>query len=477
MDKILSVGIDIGTSTTQVIFSEITLENMASGFTVPRINIIDKEVIYKSNIYFTPLISQTEINGEKIKEIVEKEFKEAGIDKEKVSTGAVIITGETARKKNASLISEQLSDLAGDFVVATAGPDLESIIAGKGAGAAQLSKKENRIVINFDIGGGTTNIAVFDSGEIIDTACLDIGGRLIKFDQDNQIIYVAEKIKKLAAEIGIEIKENTQLKQSDLKKITEKMAAILVETVAAEEKSDLYQYLITNHGLSQKIEPDYISFSGGVADYIGQEIESGENIFAFNDIGILLAQQITQSPLYQDYKIVKAAETIRATVVGAGSHTTDISGSTITYNGDVFPLKNVPIIKITVKEEKADSAELIEIIKKKLDWFDLEAELQPVALALKGKSNFSFKEITELAKIIVSGMDTIISNQLPLIIILENDAAKVLGQTINRLLEKKENIISLDGIKVNNGDYIDIGKPLAKGKVVPVIIKTLIFGK
>lgn len=477
MDKILSVGIDIGTSTTQVIFSEITLENMASGFTVPRINIIDKEVIYKSNIYFTPLISQTEINGEKIKEIVEKEFKEAGIDKEKVSTGAVIITGETARKKNASLISAQLSDLAGDFVVATAGPDLESIIAGKGAGAAQLSKKENRIVINFDIGGGTTNISVFDSGEIIDTACLDIGGRLIKFDQDNQIIYVAEKIKKLAAEIGIEIKENTQLKQSDLKKITEKMAAILVETVAAKEKSDLYQYLITNHGLSQKIEPDYISFSGGVADYIGQEIEPGENIFAFNDIGILLAQQITQSPLYQDYKIVKAAETIRATVVGAGSHTTDISGSTITYNGDVFPLKNVPIIKITAKEEKADSAELIEIIKKKLDWFDLEAELQPVALALKGKSNFSFKEITELAKIIVSGMDTIISNQLPLIIILENDAAKVLGQTINRLLEKKENIISLDGIKVNNGDYIDIGKPLAKGKVVPVIIKTLIFGK
>lgn len=123
------------------------------------------------------------------------------------------------------------------------------------------------------------------------------------------------------------------------------------------------------------------------------------------------------------------------------------------------------------------SAELIEIIKKKLDWFDLEEELQTVALALKGKSNFSFKEITQLAEIIVSGMDTIIANKLPLIIILENDAAKVLGQTINRLLEKKEDIISLDGIKVKNGDYIDIGKPLAKGKVVPVIIKTLIFGK
>jgi ethanolamine utilization protein EutA len=134
-------------------------------------------------------------------------------------------------------------------------------------------------------------------------------------------------------------------------------------------------------------------------------------------------------------------------------------------------------LKITAKEEANKPADLVEIIKKKLDWFDLEEELQPVALALKGKSNFSFKEITELAKIIVSGMDTIISNKLPLIIILENDAAKVLGQTINRLLGQKEDVISLDGIKVNNGDYIDIGKPLAKGKVVPVIIKTLIFGK
>jgi ethanolamine utilization protein EutA len=476
LDKILSVGIDIGTSTTQVIFSEITLENMASGFAVPRINIIDKEVIYKSDIYFTPLISQTEIDGKKVKKIVESEYKKAGISKKNVSTGAVIITGETARKKNASLISEQLSDLAGDFVVATAGPDLESIIAAKGAGADELSKKKNAVVINFDIGGGTTNIAVFDSGEVVDTACFDIGGRLIKFDQNNKVIYAAEKIKKLAAEIGIEIKENILLKKSELEKIAAKMAEILVEVVAEAEKSNLYNYLVTNHALSKKFKFDYVSFSGGVADYIGEKKEN-INLFKYNDLGIILARKITESDLFKKYQIVKADETIRATVVGAGSHTTDISGSTISYNGDIFPLKNIPIIKITATEEKSTAAELIETIKRKLSWFDLEAESQTVALALTGKKNFSFKEINNLAEIIIKGMEDLIKKKFPLVIILENDAAKVLGQTINKKLSRKENIVSLDSIKVNNGDYIDIGKPLAKGKVVPVIIKTLIFGK
>lgn len=476
MDKILSVGIDIGTSTTQVIFSQITLENMASGFTVPKINIIDKEVIYKSDIYFTPLISQTKIDGEKVKKIVEAEYKKAKISKEEVSTGAVIITGETARKENASLISEQLSDLAGDFVVATAGPDLESIIAGKGAGADQLSKSKNAVVINFDIGGGTTNIAVFDSGRVLATACFDIGGRLITFDQDKKITYVSKKIKKLASEIGIKIKVGLVLNNSELEKIAAKMADILAKIVKFELKDELYQYLITNHDLDQEFEIDYLSFSGGVADYIGQKDEK-VNLFKYNDLGIILAQKITESDLFQNHKIVKADETIRATVVGAGSHTTDISGSTINYTADIFPLKNIPIVKITKSEEAQEFNDLVATIQRKLDWFDLEDESQTVALALSGKKNFSFKEINCLAEIIIKGMSSILDKKFPLIVILENDAAKVLGQTISRLLGSKENIVSLDSIVVNNGDYLDIGKPLAKGKVVPVIIKTLIFGK
>lgn len=129
---------------------------------------------------FTPLLSQSEIDAEKVKQIIQDEYRKAGVFIKDVSTGAVIITGETARKSNAKEVLNALSGMAGDFVVATAGPDLESVIAGKGAGAMDYSEKNNTAVYNLDIGGGTTNIALFKNGEVIDTTCMDIGWKTYK---------------------------------------------------------------------------------------------------------------------------------------------------------------------------------------------------------------------------------------------------------------------------------------------------------
>lgn len=129
--KLLSVGIDIGTSTTQLVFSEITVLNVASGFSVPKMEIADKKIIYKSDIHFTPLKSETEIDAEKTLEIIKSEYQKAGYSVKDPDTGAVIITGETARKENARAVLQSLSDFSGDFVVATAGADLESVLSGK----------------------------------------------------------------------------------------------------------------------------------------------------------------------------------------------------------------------------------------------------------------------------------------------------------------------------------------------------------
>ena len=196
--ELLSVGIDIGTSTTQLVFSKITVENTASSFSVPKITITDKKIAYKSQIYFTPLLNQTTIDCEGIKTIIENEYHRAGVPKDKIDTGAVIITGETARKENAQEVLQTLSGFAGDFVVATAGPDLESIISGKGAGACDYSKQHKKNVLNIDIGGGTSNFALFHNGEVLDTGCMDIGGRLIKIDNNRKITYITPKIQKIA---------------------------------------------------------------------------------------------------------------------------------------------------------------------------------------------------------------------------------------------------------------------------------------
>ena len=471
-EELLSVGIDIGTSTTSLVFSKLVVENTASNFTVPRISIVDKEIIYRSNIYFTPLLSNNTIDAQRVKEIVEYEYKNAGVKKEDINTGAVIITGETARKENANEVLHSLSGFAGDFVVATAGPDLESIISAKGAGAQSYSKEHSTSVVNLDIGGGTTNIALFVRGDIVDTGCLDIGGRLIKMDSNNRIIYIAPKIEKLIKEKSIDINVGDTATVNKLKPVVKEMVDLIKESLFLEDKSKLFDMIVTNKSIKNIEKISCISFSGGVADYIYNN-EEIDNYFKYNDIGILLGQEIKKSDIFQRLKVIKSEETIRATVVGAGSHTTEISGSTITYTEENFPIKNLPVLKLA-KEDESKNA-LSRAITEKLNWFKLENDLQSVAIAIEGKKNPTFIEINEIARGLFEGTQELISKKAPLVIIVENDMAKALGQALCALLNYKKNIVCIDNIKVENGDYIDIGKPIANGKVLPVVIKTLVF--
>lgn len=474
-EELLSVGIDIGTSTTQLIFSKLIIENMASSFSVPRISIADKEIIYRSEIYFTPLISHTEIDGLKVKEIVEKEYKRAGINKADIQVGAVIITGETARKQNANQVLHTLSGFAGDFVVATAGPDLESIISGKGAGAHLYSKEHSTSVVNVDVGGGTSNLALFTRGEVQQTGCLDIGGRLIRVNKDTmEITYIAPKIQKIIEDNKFAIAIGQKTSPEQLKPIIDIMVELLAQSVGAATQNQLLDFIKTNKTITISEAIPCISFSGGVADYIYHEGES-KDYFKFGDIGVLLGQAIAKSDLCKKLQVVRSIETIRATVVGAGSHTTEISGSTITYTAEVFPLKNLPVLKLTYDDESRGADVLSQAIKEKLDWFKIENDLQKVVIAVDGKKNPSFTEVQVYAQGLVSGMEEMIKGDLPLIIVVENDMAKVLGQAIYSLLQFKKDVVCIDSIKVDNGDYIDIGKPIAEGKVLPVVIKTLVF--
>lgn len=474
-DQVLSVGIDLGTSTTQLILSRLTVKNFASAFSVPRINISKKEVIFQSDIIFTPLKSSTQIDSQAIEQFVSEQYKKAQINKEDIQMGAVIITGETARKDNSSAVTTALSGYAGDFVVATAGPDLESIIAGKGAGTNIVSKKRRQNIVNIDIGGGTSNLGLFSSNDVLSTACFDVGGRLIKITPNkHKITYISPKIKELVDKLNIDIKEGAVTDEKQLAPIIECLTHILENSVGLGEPSPYLNLFVTNHPLNLDNRIDGVTFSGGVADCLEEQLPT--DIFRYGDIGLLLGNSIRHSLIFQKMIVYPSVETIRATVVGAGSHTIDVTGSTIAYTEKVLPIRNLPILKIPKQYENLDSEKLSAEILEMLNWYKVQNELNNVALAFNGQKSPSFKCVQQYAQAIVKGTKVLVDQNYPLIVMVHEDMAKALGHSLFTLLPSHYPFVCIDSVKVENGDYIDIGEPIAGGEVLPVIVKTLVFG-
>lgn len=468
-----SVGIDIGTSTTQLIFSHITIVNMANAISVPRIEILDTDVFYKSPIYFTPLLNDLDIDADGVKKIVTDEYKKAGMEPDDIDTGAVIITGESARKENANDVLEAMSDLAGDFVVATAGPDLESVLAARGAGADWMSDENRTTICNLDIGGGTTNLAVFSRGNLEGTSCLDIGGRLIKVSKEGKITYIYHKVEKLAKDHGLAMHVGDIADKDKIRKLCDIMARHLAVAIGIGAPDAEHDSLYTNDGkiIDFKHKVEGVTFSGGVSDIVYNPVAGGDP-FRYGDIGPILGDAINDCPDFRNVKRYQSVETIRATVVGAGSHTTNVSGSTINYDKHTLPIKNVPIIR--VKQEVEDDLELFEkTLQERIQVYDSGNTGEIIGVGMSGSNYEHFDDIQALAKSILRGFKNY--KNRPIVVVLENDIAKVLGNAIKAYMEEDQPLICIDSIFVRDGDYVDIGVPVASGHVVPVITKTLIF--
>lgn len=473
----LSVGIDIGTSTSQVIFSRLTVANRASFFSVPALSIVDKTVVYRSPIHRTPLLDASHIDGEAVRRLVEREYAAGGVSPEETETGAVIITGETARKENAAVVLEQLSGLAGDFVVSTAGPDLEAVIAGQGSGAQRFSEENSAAVVNLDVGGGTTNVVLFDCGEVRACGCLDIGGRQVTLDGQNRIAYISPSAARLARAYRLPLAVGQRADRAALDRLCDAMSELLEQMLGVSPPGELLAAVETA-GASRFVPPEgtpirYLCFSGGVADCVYQ---TGREPFAYGDIGVLLGEAIRRGRLFHAFRVIEAAETIRATVIGAGSYTTTISGSTIAYADGILPLKNVPVLRLSGEEEAACWSGDVSGLFRRARWFLSQNDTGQMALAIEGRADPAYSELKRLAETVTAAMDRALPEDAPLILIVRQDIAKALGQLMTRLLGNRRPVIAADGIGASHDHFIDLGKPIMNGLAIPVVVKTLIFG-
>jgi len=452
MESLLSVGIDLGTTTTQMIVSRLRLDNTAAPFTIPRMEITDRRILYRSPVYFTPLLSADTLDAAAIREILLREYAAAGIRPEQVQTGAVIITGETARKENAAEVLQALKNLAGDFVVATAGPALESVLAARGAGADLEAKKQGRPVLHVDIGGGTSNLALFDAdGELVDTGCVNVGGRLLKLGDNGEILYRSPVLSHWA-----DLQEGRTVTPAQLQPVIDELVQVLEQACWVRQQDTRLQHYVTDRVISKPGSDVLLSFSGGVSDLIGDD---QTDWLRYGDLGVLLGRAIGQSRLCENgYRLGK--ETIRATVVGAGSHATELSGSTVCCRGMVFPQQNLPVICLSAADCSLEPDDLAAVIRKKAALYD-----EPVALSLGALPLLDYSALQRLAKGISAGL-----LKSPTVVIMEQDQAKALGNAMD-----DEQLICLDGLHAAVGSYLDVSAPISHGGAVPVVVKTLAF--
>lgn len=478
--QIISVGIDIGTTTTQLVISRLTIENTASGTVVPRVEITDKEVIHRSQIYFTPLLDHDLVNAVAVSKIVETEYLAAGLTPESIDTGAVIITGETAKKENAKAIIDALAGFAGDFVVATAGANLEAIYAGKGSGAALFSVQRHQVVVNIDVGGGTSNYATFHEGKAVDSSCINVGGHLIEFEpHGDRITYISKPALLAIQSTNQKLKVGERVTLPQLRPLVKAMAASVVEVLKTSMHSGLTQELLMTPPLKLEYPIRKVMISGGVADYVYALCgpSTMEEVTAFGDFGPLLGWELKVSLEAAGFILEKPSETVRATVIGTGTQSVNLSGSTIHLQDSTLPLRNVMVISPFTLTIPETANEIAEVIKREILRLQIDHSQGMVALAMKGPRTMSFADINTLAQGLVAGMEDYLRQDKPLILVIEADCGKVLGQCINAVAKHPLEVVCIDQIEVEDCDYIDVGKPLMGGRVVPVVLKTLVFNR
>jgi len=467
--EILSVGIDVGSSTSHLAFSNLVLIKDQLSAT-RRFNIQERNIIYEGRIIHTPLLDDKTIDILRLTDFFKEEYKRAGIDPADIQTGAVIVTGESARKQNARQIVEVLSSDSGKFVAATAGPNFESLIAAMGSGAATRSKDKNKTILSCDIGGGTSNIAISQNGEILSTSCISVGGRLLGVDSTGKIWRIEEPAAKVMENLGLTHEVGDPISKKDIERIVAKFAELLIEVITGPATSSLARQLMLTADLNFPGRIDEYSFSGGVAELMYGGLNN------FDDIGHILADKIKLLATELSVPVIELPNKIRATVIGAGAYSLSISGCSGFSDGEIsFPIRNVPVIRVDADQSKLSTEHVISEINAAFQRFDLAEGDEVIALYFKDPVRVSYPQLELFAKSIESALGNTIKNKLPVILIFETDIACSVGNVIRRETQLKTNLLSLDELMLKEGDWVDIGEPLVDGQVFPVTVKSLVF--
>lgn len=470
-----SVGVDVGSAGTQVIFSNIHLQRVNDSL-ASRYVIVDRVTAYESPVSFTPFADQTQIDGEKLGQIIDEAYAGAGVRPKDIDTGVVILTGEALRRENAEAIAGVIAEKGGDFITATAGNHMEAMLAAFGSGAVKASHDAKNRILNIDIGGGTTKLALADSGTVAWTAALHVGGRLIA-TENNRVTRLDPAGAHHAAASGTPVELGSEVTPDDMRQIAEHMADLIVQAVCKRPLPETVAGLYLTDLPEDFADLSGVMFSGGVGEYIADR-ESRD----FGDIGYHLGRALRARALAGDFGVpmLPAAACIRATALGASEYSVQLSGqtSTITAPGKVLPRRSMQVLKPDIDLTKKPSPEEIsQAILHHFESFDLTPADNEVALAFEYDLAPEYGPIRALADGVELAMRPRLAQGHPLYLMVDGDIAQTLGAIFRKEIKLENELLLLDGLSLRDFDYIDLGKIRLPSFTVPVTVKSLLFSE
>ena len=464
-----SVGVDIGSSTSHLVFSRLELERRGHRYITT-----SRQVLYESGILLTPFVGDTTIDEKALGEFIARQYEAAGLQRSDIDTGALILTGVATERQNARAIGELFADEAGKFVSVSAGHLLEATMAAHGSESAARSGRGFGTVLNVDMGGGTTKFAVCQEGVAKQVAAIAVGARLVVVDDDGTIVRLENAGRRIGKAVGLDMKLGGKISQDGLRTMASYMADRVAEVMSLGFLSPGARELMVTEPLTYQGTVNAVTFSGGVSEFI-----YGRETGSFGDLGQFLGAAVKARTVRQGLlMLAPKIRGIRATVLGASQYTVQVSGNTIFLSPqDAVPVRNIPVVRpdISLNTDDLAPSTIQGGLHQALSRLDLLQTEHPVAVAFRWEGPATFHRLDSVCNGVVNALKHPLSRGNPLVLVCDRDIGGLLGIHLKQEMQFPNPVISIDGIELQEFDFIDIGSLLPSSGAVPVVIKSLVF--
>jgi ethanolamine utilization protein EutA len=456
------VGLDFGTTTSRCVAAKARLsQNVISG----RHEFSDVREVFRSPIELTPF-TPAGLDEVRLEQLLDEWLAAAARD-EPIFGGGALVTGLAAQQPNSAALVELVRSRVSDVLVATAGdPCLEAWLAFQ-ANAGPLSRAQpDRWVINLDIGGGTTNVAVGKGGEVSRTGSLFVGARHVEFVPGTYcIVRLSDYARSLLQELAIAARPGDSLSEQDVRRILDWQIALIDAAITGDRAAfasplgRMHEQVALDR-LDEVREPIFC-LSGGVGELV-YDILQGRPLpttTAFGDLGIDLAQWIAASPEWATRLGEGRQHAGRATVYGLLLYATQVSGSTFFLpDPALLPARDVPILGRVTSNSTAEQIR---------DILQLVARSATGGCVVVSLGSGDASTVRLLGERIASAIRTSnIPRSTLLVLIVRENVGKALGGYVSQWGAIPVRLIVLDEIEPLDARFVRIGS--LRDGVVPV---------